>query len=145
MYRPAICWDFMFCRVFMVLHTKLSVVYAVSWKCLLMCTVYCKSIVDLPDQCPSLGTSATNEALSDPPATTWAAYQVSNIATIITMAAITIIADSNADFVRVCKKNRKWTAFPNLKCPSEYLDVTHSINHYYQQIIGAKLQQKKKI
>ena len=107
--------------------------------------VYCKGIVDLPDQCPSLGTSATNEALSDPPATTWAAYQVSNIATIITMAAITIIADSNADFVRVCKKNRKWTAFPNLKCPSEYLDVTHSINHYYQQIIGAKLQQKKKI
>ena len=79
--------------------------------------VYCKGIVDLPDQCPSLGTSATNEALSDPPATTWAAYQVSNIATIITMATIiTIIADSIADFVRVCQKNRKWQAFPNLKC-----------------------------
>ena len=69
MYRLAICWDFVFCRVYMVFYTKLSVVYAVSWKCLLMCTVYCKGIVDLPDQCPSLGTSATNEALSDPPAT----------------------------------------------------------------------------
>ena len=79
----------------MVLYTKLSVVYAVSWKYLLciLCIVkvlwivyckgsvdlwivkvlwivYCKGIVDLPDQCPSLGTTATNEALSDPPATT---------------------------------------------------------------------------
>ena len=53
MYRLAICWDFVFCRVYMVLYTKLSVVYAVSWKYLLciLCIVkvlwivYCKGIM----------------------------------------------------------------------------------------------------
>ena len=71
---------------FCVLPSLHGIIHEVEWcmlyrgnACYVYCAVYCKGvlwivyckgIVDLPDQCPSLGTTATNEALSDPPATT---------------------------------------------------------------------------